>query len=303
MLKSFLLSASFILFGLHGQTCVNEYRTQLNGKVYYSDATRGRILEYRIDTAALRQEANWLLSRYSDSDSIEYLSDYAAKLIYLGEYNIAKNTYFKIEQLKPKLYTTASNLGTIYELAGQPDSALIWIRESIRLNPNSHEGSEWIHIKILEFKLNPNKNYNISVLGLNFGHDPIPKNPNQYNLQELKKHIWRQLQERTKFVKPENKIVGNIYFDLGNVIAQINSVEAAAESYSAAVEYGYESELFKKRRSKFEKLMINALPYRILEKLKHHFDKVLLFCFISLTGLGFRIMIIIYRKQRQKKSS
>jgi hypothetical protein len=47
----------------------------------------------------------------------------------------------------------AANLGTALELLGNKEEALHWIREGIRRNPQSHEGTEWLHAKILEAKI------------------------------------------------------------------------------------------------------------------------------------------------------
>jgi tetratricopeptide (TPR) repeat protein len=227
--------------------CLNEYRTLLSGKVVYTDPSSGKIWHKQIDTVELKFKANDLLTAYKRSDSLEYYSDYAAALTYLGDYQKAKLIYEEIEQLSPNLYTTASNLGTIYELIGKPDSAIVWIKKSMNLNPDSHKGSEWIHIKILEFKLSGNKDFNKSILGLYFGNKQLPSNPNAYDLEELSDHIWHQLRERTTFVKPVNEIVGSLYFDLGNVLAQTTDVQAALESYEAAKEYGFESVLMNQR--------------------------------------------------------
>ena len=234
--------------------CVNEYRTRLTGEVVYTDPVDGKVYHRKKDSLMLKKRAKKQLADYKNTHHIEQYSDYAATLIFLGKYKKAKSIYEEIERMSPHLYTTASNLGTIYELIGKPDSALIWIKKSIELNPESHYGSEWIHIKILEHKILTSNSTNQSILGLDFGNDELPSNPNNYNLEELRNHIWHQLSERTVFVKPQNLIVGNIYFDLGNVIAQTHDVQAALESYEAAKEYGFKSDLMDKRIVALEKL-------------------------------------------------
>jgi len=45
----------------------------------------------------------------------------------------------------PGRYSTAANMGTAYELKGDNVKALQWITEGIRRNPDSHEGTEWLH--------------------------------------------------------------------------------------------------------------------------------------------------------------
>jgi tetratricopeptide (TPR) repeat protein len=266
--------------------CINEYRTLLTGEVIYTHPVSGKIWTQKIDTFKLREKSNTLLLKYKTTDSIEYLSDYAASLIYLKNYNKAKTIYEDIDRKHPNLYTTASNLGTIYELIGKPQQALKWIKKSITLNPDSHNGSEWIHIKILEFKINNSNDYGKSILELDFSDEDIPVNRNYYDLKELSHHIWHQLRERSNFVKPENKIVGNIYFDLGNVLAQTKDVQAALGSYNAAKEYGFTSQIMEKRIVAFEKLAKKTKPYtdaKDLQKvIENNFWTVLCITFILL---------------------
>jgi tetratricopeptide (TPR) repeat protein len=252
-----------------------------------------------MDVRELHETANALLKAYRENGSLENYSDYGAALIYLGEYGKAMAIYKEIEDLSPNLYTTASNVGTIYELIGQPDSALFWIKKSMRLNPDSHGGSEWIHLKILEHKLNGNQLKGKSILGLDFGDSPFPENPNNYDLKELRGHIWHQLRERTKFVKPKNETVGNIYFDLGNVIAQIFDVQAALESYDEALEYGFESTLMESRTVALQKLSNKARPSQIADGAKHFISANATMVMIAFL-IGFILFVILVLKIRAK---
>ncbi|MGK0390421.1 MAG: tetratricopeptide (TPR) repeat protein [Maribacter sp.] len=189
-----------------------------------------------------------MLEDYNKENVVEDLSDYAVALIYLGDFMKAKNIYHQIEIEHPGSYTTASNLGTIYELIGKPDSALIWIQKSIDINPYSHGGSEWIHIKILEFKINENEDYSKSILGLYFGNKLHPKSQlSAIKLEKLQDHIKHQLKERGNFVKPKNLIVGSLYNDLGDIMFLQQKLDEAEEMYGNAFEYGFESDLMKKR--------------------------------------------------------
>lgn len=285
--------------------CINEYRTLLTGEVIYTHPMNGKVWTQKIDTVKLREKSNKLLLQYKTTDSLEYLSDYAASLIYLKDYNKAKTIYEEIEEKQPNLYTTASNLGTIYELIGKPKQALKWIKKSIKLNPDSHKGSEWIHIKILEFKISNSNDYRKSILELDFSDEAIPVNRNYYDLKELSYHIWHQLRERSNFVKPENKIVGNIYFDLGNILAQTNDVQAALESYNAAKEYGFSSPLMEKRIIAFKKLAKKTEPYKDVKKLQEtveqNFWTTLCIIFIAFILFVF-LAIKAYNKILKKKN-
>jgi tetratricopeptide (TPR) repeat protein len=301
MRKIFLILICFA--SIEGSfACINEYRTLLTGEVIYTDPSSGKVWNREIDSLELRNKSKVLLAAYKRSDSLQYYSDYAAALTYLGEYQKAKKIYEEIERLSPNLYTTASNLGTIYELIGKPDSALIWIKKSIDLNPESHKGSEWIHIKILQFKLSQSSEIKNSILGLDFGNDLLPSNPNKYDLEELRNHIWHQLSERTTFVKPQNEIVGNIYFDLGNVLAQTSDVQAALESYAAAKEYGFESELMNLRIKEFEKLASKAKPHQLKEEAKDFikYNFKILFWAGLIIFIGIVLLLIRIARKKNK---
>lgn len=285
MKKLILTIACFISVGT-SLACINEYRTLLSGKVIKTEPTSGRVWTTEIDSLALKQKATERLAYYTKTGSIEHYSDYAAALIYLDDYEKAKQIYIEIEKKSPNLYTTASNLGTLYELLGQPKEALFWIKKSIQINPKSHMGSEWIHVKILEQKIARPTSFKFSILQLDFGTSSIPSNPKGYDLMKLQQHIWHQLRERTTFVKPKNLIVGNIYFDLGNVLAQTTDVQAALESYAAAKEYGFESELMEQRIDELEVLALKAKPNQLLEDLKDSVSKNPMFYFLGIIGLS-----------------
>ncbi|BDD05170.1 tetratricopeptide repeat protein [Aureibacter tunicatorum] len=296
MRKSLLLLFSILLTQL-SYACLNEYKTLLNGKVVYEGFISGKVRTKEIDSLKLKKQSENLLKQYLITDSIAYYSDYATTLTYLGEYQKAKTIFIEIEQNSPHLYTTASNLGTIYELIGKPDSALIWIKKSIALNPNSHNGSEWIHIKILEYKLSGKSDVNMSILDLDFGNNKIPENTHNYDLNNIRNHIFHQLEERTIFVKPENKIVGNLFFDLGNVLAITWDVQTALESYEEARKYGFNSELMKLRSKEFEKLALKTVPYQILMDNKNLIRKYWIpFIIISILSLYFLLKSIKKRK-------
>ena len=299
-----ILIAISLLIGANIFACINEHRTLLTGEVVLTDPSSGKIWNRDIDTLELRKKANLLIkSCDSELQNVESWSDYGAALIYLGELKKAKRIYEDIENKHPDLYSTASNLGTIYELINKPDSALLWIKKSIEINPNSHMGSEWIHVKILEFKISKSSDYKTSILNLKFGKGTIPSNPEKYDLEKMRRDIWHQLRERSNFIKPKNKIVGNIYFDLGNIIAQTRNVQAALESYNAAREYGFESELMNQRTLALEKLADKAKPSQFLLATKKFISSnAELFLVTVIIGFGL-IIILIIRVFRKKHRS
>ncbi|MDJ1500199.1 hypothetical protein [Xanthocytophaga agilis] len=206
-------------------------------------------------------------SLWKNTHDIKAYSDYGVILMYLGRYKEAKNVFSTIEKIQPNLYATAANLGTAYELLGKNDSAYYWIQRGITLNPESHEGSEWLHLKILEVKLK-GLSYLTSrfMLGTDLGNDSIPKSsiPKQ-KLLDLRYHISYQLQERMMFVKAPEPIVAFLLFQLGSMKAITDDVTEALYSYNAAYRYGFRSELFVKRYFKFKQIHAHTpMPGTIL---------------------------------------
>lgn len=244
--------------------CINEYRTLMDGSVILTEASsaspRGKYsLE---DKDMLMKKLYEAENRYKSSKNIHDYSDYATMLIYCGEYEKAKDIFLKIEKQEANMYITAANLGTIYELLGNVDSALIWLKKAVKINPNAHNGSEWIHLKILEAKKLSNGDNNVLSkidilhLELDEGLMPNPLNMTRAhsNMVEVEVQLYLQLTERMTFIKPKDPVVGRLLFDLGNVCAITKDLKSAIEIYEKAKEYGFSSDLLEKREKHFKSL-------------------------------------------------
>jgi len=85
-----------------------------------------------------------------NNQTIEYL---ALQAIMQGNYDQGIEKLLQMEDENQNLYATASNLGTAYELKGDNVSAIKWIKEGINRDAFSHYGTEWLHLLILETKL------------------------------------------------------------------------------------------------------------------------------------------------------
>lgn len=246
---------------LDSYSCINEYRAKLDGSIIMSDGGF-EIYSPRFDSLSLLKDLKQLDSDYKKTGRLEYFSDYGVILVRLGRFSEAKEVFLVIEKKNPNLYNTAANIGTVYELLGEVDSALIWIKKAVRINPESHSGSEWIHVKILESKKAATRYpdyYNThNILNIDFGKARKPLLESTVKAKELQAQLYYQLRERISFVKPKDPIVAQLLFDLGNVTAIVNDVKSALSIYDLAKEYGYTSELFNKRTAYFEKLQRKA---------------------------------------------
>lgn len=262
MKKALTILTIILVIAEQGIACINEYRTLLSGQMVFSDEIGGLPYYRKLDSLELLRELSALESRYKEDGSVKTLSDYGVILIYLGRLDDAINLFRLIEKRRPNLYATAANMGTAFELLGANDSAYFYIQKAITINPSSHYGSEWIHLKILEAKIKlsatPDYLWNNSILSLDFGSEGKPVALRNLNLTDLEDQVRFQLSERMTFVKPPDLIVGQLLFDYGNICAITKDVEAALECYEMAEQYGYRTNLLSKRISTLKPMVFKA---------------------------------------------
>jgi tetratricopeptide (TPR) repeat protein len=180
----------------------------------------------------------------------EHRSDLGVALVHLGKYRQAVGLLEDLEKQTPGRYQTAANLGTAYELAGDPENALKWIREGIRRNPKAHEGTEWLHAAILDAKLHRRAagTRERSLLVLDFGDGRLPQLPQQMpngndgkpvSVRGLGMALRYQLIERAHFVPAPDPTVAALLADWGHLELVAGDVYTAAVVYEAALRYGY----------------------------------------------------------------
>jgi tetratricopeptide (TPR) repeat protein len=250
-------------------------------------------------------------SLYKKTKDLDYLSDKGLLLILLKRYDEAVKLYLEIERLEPKRYSTASNIGTAYELLGQNDKALQWIKKSVEIDPKSHKNSEWIHIKILEAK---NKGQQFVtpdfLLNTNFSIEVTPKSTlSKDELQKLSDALYYQLNERVSFVEPKEKIVAQLLFDLGNIAFLLGNYYDASADYVEAIKYGFTGQLIEQRIKEVQRLLkspkqpskYNSTANGNAQKSTNKFYLTYGLWFLGFVLLG-TIMTIIY-KRRMKNSS
>ena len=190
-------------------------------------------------------------------------NELAVALMRLGRPREAIRLLTVLEARHPGRYEIATNLGTAYELAGEDENALQWIREGIRRNPRSHMGSEWIHVRILEAKVAGTVGTG-SMLGLDEVNAKLPKqsdlpagNTGQpLDSDEVSLHLFAQLAERTQFVPPTDPVVASLFFDWANLEMATGSLEVADLAFEFAQRYGHpQKNLIGARRARIAKAL------------------------------------------------
>ncbi len=217
-----------IMHSLSGWTCLN---------IYYGVDQYGNIHEYgekylltfkqNFNSKRIQKKLEKLEPQIKDKQDYQLLSDYAVFLLKIGKTEEALEILIALSQAHPTEYQIIANLGTAYELNGQVDSALCYIKKGIELNPESHGGSEWVHVRILETKqkLQTDSLYlhQYTVLKLT---EKEKKKP------ETREQLLIQLQERFPFCPTPNPIMSSLLLDLGECFAATHSIEHAKAIFS-----------------------------------------------------------------------
>lgn len=272
-MKRSLLLLALLAAATPARPCINTYGTDLRGRTVESSPVTGDdLVDWLTEHDGRwhwRLEKAKLLGMNLERASLEQRNDYAAVLLHLGEIKPALAILVKIEQERPGLYATATNLGTAYELAGRNEQALGWIRAGIRRNPASHDGTEWLHVAVLEAKLamagDPRWLRSHSVLGLDFGNEVVPSMPARFpptnggaagDAAQTEQALYRQLHERMQFVKAPDPIVGDLLFHYGNLLMLTDVLESAEAVYEVALRYGTPHEDLLRKRLDYARTVI-----------------------------------------------
>lgn len=174
-------------------------------------------------------------------------NDLATALAHTGDAAEAVTLLEQIEAEKPGLYVTAANLGTAYELAGNNEKALEWIRKGIERNARAHQGTEWLHVRILEAKLalrdDPMWLESNSIVGQRKKYGGVEvyavgNRGEKLSLEQIKGALVYQLHERLQFVNPPDAIVGELLLDLGTLLGhEPSGLGGAYDVFKLAAEY------------------------------------------------------------------
>jgi hypothetical protein len=136
----------------------------------------------------------------------------------------------------------------------------------VDINYNSHYGSEWIHVRLLEEKIKAQNTEGYfdthSILGWDFGTGKKAKDIPHLDLAKFATHLYYQLTERMTFIKGKDPIIAQLAFDLGNIYSAKNDHQTAATILNIARFYGYKGELFEKRSTYSENAMGQSVDYR-----------------------------------------
>lgn len=306
-MKNFALFLVFtFLFSVPAQACLNgETRQLADGSSLYQDdegfVPYGHRFSKKDD---LQENLRSLEAGYRKTGNLDYLSDQGLILIILGEYRKAIDLYQKVEKREPGRYSTASNMGTAYELMGNNKEALRWIEKAVAVRPDSHFGSEWIHVNILKAKIKGGRSVTPQFLtGQDFGNRPQPVSGlSKKQLFRLRKQLYYQLNERISFVRPKDPVVAILLFDLANVSYLMGEKAEAAETYEMAKEYGFDRPVLDSRIRLSAVPLSSRIEKKVKQEVKHHATSELKLQLMTLLTIAAVLVVLgsciyIFRKK------
>lgn len=272
-MKKYLLIGLFFFLASQGlYACINELLTAPTTGKNAIKRDFGPLLQIdSIPQNILFDHLKYLEQQQGDSFLLDVMNDMAVCYMRLSDAATAKNILLDIERKAPGNYSVAANLGTAYELLGNLDSALHWIKKAVTIDPKSHEGSEWIHVMILRYRIAKDKNPQYlsgsSALMLDFGAKDLPENPYGLNIAKLKDELAYQLKERLSFIAPPDTLMGMLLFDFANLVALSEDPGYSLWYYQAARNYGFESDLMDAREARIAEILADN-PNAVLTSFK-----------------------------------
>ena len=216
---------------------------------------------------SLKSKPKDIFSRLLLDDDNKSTEHIAVSKILEKKYQDAIKFLLKTEEKEPYVYSTASNLAVAYELSGDFKSAIYWMKEALKRNPNSHYNTEWLHLYILKSELKIKKgelslkNNLLITLPKKYNDNTlIDIDGQKHSVKDIRKALIYQLKERTIFVKPKDEIVANLFYTLAEIEANTRVVNEAIEMLKFSKLYGFNnSKLIDDKISEYQKSYIYAV--------------------------------------------
>lgn len=238
-----------------------------NNSYTEAEAPPNRIpaIESSFDTEyAEKFVANFNLDK-PDDYPFQDVSDAAVYLTQLGKTQKALDLLQHLHNQHPKEYKITANLGVTHELKGDLDSAEHYIREALKLSPQSAPTTDWVNLKILaakrSIKKDPDWLLNNQVLNLNWNTDFYNNRfQEKYTAQQQDSlrlvryqtyqnqfdtlwHVGMEMKKRIPYTSTPNLLIANIMKEVGHYFAINMSIKDAFIAYKIGLYYDPNNQL------------------------------------------------------------
>jgi tetratricopeptide (TPR) repeat protein len=173
------------------------------------------------------------------------LSD-AVKPIFTGDYKKAAEMLAALNAKRPDNYYICANLAVTSELSGNDAAALKWVEKAMRIKPDAHYKTEWMHAAVLRAKLalakDPTWLDTHTISGIPLGDVPadfvLTQGKRRITLKEIQGALYAHVIPRLLLVKGQDRIVAAMLTELARIEARTISVESGTAMLALAAEHG-----------------------------------------------------------------
>lgn len=222
-----LLAVSFI--APKAKCCLNLYGEDIHGQAHYMEHRMFQVTSFNEND--IKNKLNALNNKiiYMGNYTYKDISDYGAYLLMAGKYAEGLAVFQALYKDHSEEYTIVQNLGTAYELNGMADTAFYFIKKGYILNPASHKGSEWLHIRYLE-SVTSKKEIDFTK---NFFLDTTlrAKGSQHFDQYNFFCHVNDQLNERIPFTLGKDDLLAKLLTEYGDLYAEKLSITRAHICY------------------------------------------------------------------------
>jgi tetratricopeptide (TPR) repeat protein len=226
-------SLIFIVFNFVSYGCLNEEHVNKSGKTTI-DFAFGDAIFYKSHNVSEIESTLKILQNavpIDEEDKLNIKNNIAVQYIKLKKYSDAENILSELLKKNKDNYSVVVNLGTLYELQGRNKLAYEFIKKATLINPDSHDGSEWFHLRILEYKL---KNTKVTEkITQNILHLKAYKE----DVIIIAGNVDYQLKERIPFTPSPDIMMAKILQEYGDYLADSISIKAAYLIFDLGKEY------------------------------------------------------------------
>lgn len=231
-MKKVIFFLAFTVLSSTSYACLNYYYSLDNTGHFHDAEGLRRAFNTNFNTKLIEAKLKKMEAKLKAENDYKLLSDYAVLLLKAGKTETALDILEQLSIKHPNDYQIAANLGTAYELSGNVEKALEYIQRGLELNPDSHGGSEWVHVKLLETKLKLAEDE--SYLD---GRSVLELTAEQKKDTRVRDQLMIQIRERFPFCKGPDPIMASLLIDLGDCYANTSSIEFARAAYKIAKHY------------------------------------------------------------------
>jgi hypothetical protein len=170
----------------------------------------------------------------------------AVKPIFTGDYKKAAEMLAALNAKYPNNYYICANLGVTSELNGNDAEALQWVEKAMKIKPDAHYETEWMHAAVLRAKLalakDPAWLEKQTISGIPLGDVPagffLTEGTRRIELKEIHKALYAHVMPRLLLVKGKDRIVAAMLTELAKIEARTISVESGKAMLTLAAEHG-----------------------------------------------------------------